>query len=209
MTTLEEKSVETEIDEGNDSDETIEPQDDVIEEKVEEVVKPVEVKEEKPAPVKKVKKKMGRPPKPLEEKLAKQVVVKEMIIYMVQNETGGFDKVKNPKLSVTDIKKANLKKEKEEKEIELGKALQTRKNGKVDKRSENKRTPAQIAATERMIAANKKKREEKNQQKKKETKEIVKETVKESVREVVSEPFYKPKEVVPPKPVDPYADLIF
>ena len=209
MTTLEEKSVETDIDDGNDSDETIEPQDDVIEEKVEEVEKPVEVKEDKPAPVKKVKKKMGRPPKPLEEKLAKQVVVKEKIIYMVQNETGGFDKVKNPKLTVTDIKKANLKKEKEEKEIELGKALQTRKNGKVDKRSENKRTPAQIAATERMIAANKKRREEKNQQKKKETKEIVKETVKESVREVVQEPFYKPKEVVPPKPVDPYANLIF
>ena len=209
MATLEEKSVETEIDDGYDSDETIEPQDDVIEEKVEEVEKPVEVKEDKPAPVKKVKKKMGRPPKSLEEKLAKQVVVKEKIIYMVQNETGGFDKVKNPKLTVTDIKKANLKKEKEEKEIELGKALQTRKNGKVDKRSENKRTPAQIAATERMIAANKKRREEKNQQKKKETKEIVKETVKESVREVVQEPFYKPKEVIPPKPIDPYADLIF
>ena len=206
MTTLEEKSVETEIDDGNDSDETIEPQDDIIEEKVEEVEKPVE---EKPEPVKKVKKKMGRPAKSLEEKLAKQVVIKEKIIYMVQNTDGSFEKVKHPKLTVTDVKKANLKKEKEMKEIELGKALQTRKNGKVDNRSANKRTPAQIAATERMIAANKKKREEKNQQKKKETKEIVKETVKESVREVVQEPFYKPKEVVPPKPVDPYADLIF
>jgi len=209
MATLEEKSVETDIDDGNDSDETIEPTDDVIEEKVEEVEKPVEVKEDKPAPVKKVKKKMGRPPKPLEEKLAKQVVVKEKIIYMVQNTDGSFEKVKNPKLTVTDVKKANLKKKKEMKEIELGKVLQTRKNGKVDKRSENKRTPAQIAATERMIAANKKKREAKNQQKKKETKEIVKETVKESVREVVQEPFYKPKEVVTPKPVDPYENLIF
>jgi hypothetical protein len=206
---LEEKTVETDIDDGTESDTTIEPQDDVIEEKLQEIETPVEVKEEKPEPIKKVKKRMGRPPKSLEEKLAKQVVIKEKIVYMVQNTDGSFDKVKNPKLTVTDVKKANLKKEKEMKEIELGKALQTRKNGKIDKRSENKRTPAQIAATERMIAANKKKREAKNQQKKKETKEIVKETVKESVREVVQEPFYKPKEVVPPKPIDPYADLIF
>ena len=143
---------------------------------------------------KEVKKKgKGRPPKPIEEKLAKQVVVKEKIIYMVQNEKGEFEKAKNPKLTVKELKKIELNKQKEQKEIELGKTLQTRKNGKIDNRSAKVRTPAQIEATKRMVEANKKRREEKAQHKEKENKTILKETVKDSVREVVNEPFYEPK----------------
>ena len=148
-----------------------------------EIVENVEVK----------KKGKGRPPKPIEEKLAKQVVVKEKIIYMVQNEKGEFEKAKNPKLTVKELKKIELNKQKEQKEIELGKTLQTRKNGKIDNRSAKVRTPAQIEATKRMVEANKKRREEKAQHKEKENKTILKETVKDSVREVVNEPFYEPK----------------
>ena len=181
-----------------DSDATIEPE--------EEVVKEEPVKEEPVEPVKKVvkKKKVGRPAKPLEEKLAKQVVVKEKIIYMVQNDKGEFEKAKNPKMTARDLKKIQLEKEKEAKELELGKKLLAKKNGKIDTRSTMKRTPAQIEATRKMVEANKLRRAEKNKATKKENKEIVKASVKESVKEVLQEPFYEPA-----KQVDPYANMIF
>lgn len=152
--------------------------------------------------LKKPKKPKGRPKKPIEEKLAKQVITKEKIIYMVQNDKGEYEKAKNPKITARELKKMELQKEKERKEIELGKTLQTRKNGKVDNRSAKQRTPAQIEATKRLVEANKKRREEKSKYKKEESKQVI----KESVREVVNEPFYQPKPVKPP---DPYANLIF
>ena len=157
-------------------------------------IKEVEVEEIKP------KKPKGRPKKPIEEKLAKQVITKEKIIYMVQNDKGEYEKAKNPKITSRELKKMELQKEKEKKEIELGKTLQTRKNGKVDNRSAKSRTPAQIEATKRMLEANKKRREEKSKYKKEEHKQVI----KDSVREVVNEPFYQP-----PKPADPYANLKF
>ena len=67
------------------------------------------------------KKPKGRPKKPIEEKLAKQVITKEKIIYMVQNEKGEYEKAKNPKLTARELKKMELEKQKERKEIELGK----------------------------------------------------------------------------------------
>ena len=146
------------------------------------------------------KKPKGRPKKPIEEKLAKQVITKEKIIYMVQNEKGEYEKAKNPKLTARELKKMELEKEKERKEIELGKKLQTRKNGKIDNRSAKQRTPAQIEATKKLVEANKKRREEKNKFQKEEKKQII----KESVREVVNEPFYQP-----PKPPNPYDNMKF
>jgi len=148
------------------------------------------------------KKPRGRPKKSLEEKLAKQVITKEKVIYMVQNDKGEFEKAKNPKITARELKKMELQKEKERKEIELGKTLQTRKNGKLDNRSVKQRTPAQIEATKRMLEANKKRREEKSKYKKAEEKQVI----KDSVREVVNEPFYQPQ---PAKPVDPYSNLKF
>ena len=142
------------------------------------------------------KKPKGRPPKSLEEKLAKQVIVKEKIIYMVQNDKGDYEKAKNPKITVKELKKIELNKHKEQKEIELGKTLQTRKNGKIDNRSAKVRTPAQIEATRKLVESNKKRREEKTEHKEKQDKTILKETVKDSVREVVNEPFYEPKKKV-------------
>ena len=151
----------------------------------------------------------GRPKKPLAEKLAKQVVVKEKIIYMVQNEKGDYEKAKNPKITAKELKKIELNKQKEQKEIELGKTLQTRKNGKIDNRSAKVRTPAQIEATRRLVEANKKRREEKTTHKK----EVKKQIIKDSVREVVNEPFYQPKPKAEPKepvePVNPYANMVF
>ena len=90
------KQIYVESDEENaDSDETIEPepQPEVNKETAEEEV------------LSPVKKKKGRPAKTLEEKLAKQTIVKEKLIYMIPNESGGYDKVKNKQLTARDIKK--------------------------------------------------------------------------------------------------------
>ena len=147
-------------------------------------------KKSKPIPI---PKKKGRPPKPLEEKLAKQVITKEKVIYMVQNEKGDYEKMKKPKFTARELKKMELEKEKEKKELELGKKLIQRKNGKIDKRSigGSNRSLAQIEATRRLVEANKKRRAEKQENKNNEVKNMI----KNSVKEVVSEPavFYEPK----------------
>lgn len=167
------------------------------------VKKPELVKEEVNEIVKETVKPRGRPKKPLEERLAKQVVIKEKIIYMLQNDKGEFEKAKNPKITMKELKKIELNKQKELKEVELGKTLQTRKNGKIDNRSAKVRTPAQIEATRRLVEANKKRKADKDIYKKSQSKEII----KESVREVVNEPFYEPPK--PQPPVNPYDLFIF
>jgi ATP-dependent Lon protease len=161
------------------------------------------VKEEVKETVNEIVKARGRPKKSLEERLAKQVVIKEKIIYMVQNDKGEFEKAKNPKITMKELKKIELNKQKEIKEVELGKTLQTRKNGKIDNRSAKVRTSAQIEATRRLVEANKKRKADKDTYKKSQSKEII----KESVREVVNEPFYEPPK--PQPPVNPYDLFIF
>lgn len=199
------------------SDESIEPQspttvnvieeyDYIVEEKPKKEKvkkKKIEVLENLQEEVIKKAKPRGRPKKPLEEKLAKQIITKEKIIYMVQNDKGDYEKAKNPKITNRELKKIELNKHKEQKEIELGKTLQIRKNGKIDNRSAKVRTPAQIEATRKLVEANKKRREDKTTHKK----EVKKQIIKESVREVVNEPFYQPPAIV--KPINPYEGMIF
>ena len=191
------KQIYVESDEENaDSDETIEPepQPEVNKETAEEEV------------LSPVKKKKGRPAKTLEEKLAKQTIVKEKLIYMIPNESGGYDKVKNKQLTARDIKKIEEEKKITEMEKELGKKLLRKSNGKLDKRSvgEKTRTPAQIEATKKMLAANEKRRaaqkELKNMKKEIKTKEVVKEALNEVI--------YKPSPKPDIKP-DPYANIRF
>jgi hypothetical protein len=181
-----------------DSDETIEPepQPEVNKETAEEEVL---------SPVKK-KKPKGRPPKPLEEKLAKQTIVKEKIIYMIPNENGGYDKVKNKQLTARDLKKIEEEKKITEMEKELGKKLLRKSNGKLDKRSigERTRTPAQIEATKKMLAANEKRRAAQRELKDLKKENKTKEIVKQSLEEVI----YKPSKKVEPKPT-PYDNLKF
>ena len=185
-------------DENADSDETIEaePPTEINKETAEEEVL---------SPVKK-KKPKGRPPKPLEEKLAKKTIIKEKVIYMVPDDKGGYTEQKNKQLTKRDLKKIEERKKVEEMEKELGKKLLTKKNGKVDKRSigEKTRTPAQIAATKAMLAANEKRRAAQRELKdlKKETK--TKEIVKQSLEEVIYKPSPKP-DIKP----DPYANIRF
>jgi len=197
------------------SDETIEPDEEVVVEKtVGKGLPTVKIGVTEP---KKVKKKMGRPRLSEEEKLAKRVIVKEKVIYMVQNADGDFEKVKKPILSKTELKKAEREKARVEQEVELGKKLAARKNGIVDKRSANKRTAAQIAATQRMVSANKARKAARDAEKEAKTKKIVKESLKEVVSEPVEKPpekpFYEPKQSTPapaaPVKEDPYKNMVF
>lgn len=181
--------------EAEDSDETIEPEPQTTNE-IEEVSSPVKQK----------KKPKGRPPKPLEEKLAKQTIVKEKIIYMIPNENGGYDKVKNKQLTARDLKKIEEEKKITEMEQQLGKKLLRKSNGKLDKRSigDRTRTPAQIEATKKMLAANEKRRAAQ-----KELKDLKKENkTKEVVKEALNEVIYKPSKKAEPKPT-PYDNLRF
>jgi len=219
----------------SDSDCTIEPEE-VVEEEVVEPEPPKKTKSKaKPRakPVKKIKpskreyeegddeaspeeeapkKRRGRPALSKEEKLAKQVIKTEKVIYMIPDEKkGGYKKCK-PELGVRAIKKMELQAEKEKAEVALGKALVQTKKGAIDKRSSTKRTPAQIAATAKLVEANRLRREAAGKLKEAEKKEKVvnkkieqKEIVKAAVREVVSEPYYEPKPIAP----DPYGGLQF
>jgi len=184
-------------DENADSDESIEPV-----QQIEINKEPVEEKVLIP-----LNKKKGRPPKPLAEKLAKQTIIKEKVVYMIPDESGGYKEVKNKQLTARDLKKIEERKQVEKMELELGKKLLTKKNGKVDKRSigEKTRTPAQIAATKAMLEANVKRRAAQRELKdmKKETK--TKEIVKEALEEIVYKPSKKPE----PKPPSPYDNLKF
>ena len=155
--------------------------------------------EPEPAPVKRGR---GQPKlteqQKLERKLSKKTIVKEKTIYMIPDDKGGFKKVKNPVLSDVALRRLKRQEEKEKEEVKLGKALVAKKNGGIDKRSNATRTPAQQASLQRMLEANKKRREAQKDLKKEQTKNVI----KESVREVVHEPFYQPK-IAPPAPAPP------
>jgi hypothetical protein len=206
------KKIYVESDDDNDSDDTIEPQETVVEEiKLKNNKKIIENETEQEELLSPVKKKKGRPAKTehekLEEKLSKKTIIKEKVIYMIQDpESGGYKEVKNKQLTARDLKKIEERKKAEQMEIELGKKLLRTKNGKVDKRSigEKTRTPAQVAATQKMLEANIKRR-----QAQKELKDMKKETkTKEIVKEALEEIVYKPSKKPDPKP-SPYDNLKF
>ena len=134
----------------------------------------------------KLVKKKGRPPKPIEEKLAKQVIKKEKIVYVIQGEDGKLTRKDPAKLGVRDLKKLKIEDEAQKAELEYGKKLGRLKNGKA--KIPKTRTEAQKRATEKMLEANRLRRAGKKSEAKIERKEEIKEVVKESVKEVVQEP---------------------
>jgi hypothetical protein len=131
-------------------------------------------------------KKKGRPPKPIEEKLAKQVIRKEKIVYIIQDENGKLIKKDPNKLGVRDLRKLKVEDEAQTTELQYGKKLARLKNGKA--KIPKQRTEAQKRATEKMLEANRLRRAGKKSTAKIERKEEIKEVVKESVKEVVQEP---------------------
>lgn len=204
------KKIYVESDDDNDSDATIEPENEDTTQNNKKLIKnklnQESDQEEITSPVKK-KNKVGRPEKSLEEKLAKKTIIKEKVIYMIPDENGGFKEQKNKQLTARDLKRIEDKKKVEEMEKELGKKLIQKKNGKVDKRSigGRTRTPAQIEATKKMLEANKKRRAAE-----KELKDVKKTTKnKEIVKEALEEVIYKPSKKPEPKPPSPYDNLKF
>ena len=89
-------------------------------------------------------------------------------------------------------------------EQQMGKKIYRTKKGKPDLRSVKVRTPAQIAATERMLAANKAKREAKQ----KGDESAQKSSQKQAVKEVVSELARMPMARTPTMTRDQYASYL-
>ena len=161
-----------------------ETQAEVIEEPVVEEVKP--------------KKRMGRPPKSLEEKLAKQVIVKEKLIYVIQDPvTGNMVRKDASKMGKMELKKLQQQQEHDELEIKYGRSLAKLKNGKT--KLPRERTEAQKAATLLLVERNKIRRAEQKKQKEQKQKDDLKEAVTQSVVEVVSRPAIKVQPQKPPE----------
>jgi len=103
---------------------------------------------------------LGRKPKvnPKEEIVVNREIQK--IIYMIPDGHGGFEKHLNkPRISKKDIQYHKNVMEAEQEEFIAGKVLLKTKQGKVDNRSKKARSPAQIKATEALVARAKQRRD--------------------------------------------------
>ena len=146
----------------------------------------------------KPKKRMGRPPKSLEEKLAKQVIVKEKLIYVIQDPvTGNMVRKDASKMGARELKKLQQQQEHDELEVKYGRSLAKLKNGKT--KLPRERTEAQKAATALLVERNKIRRAEQKKQKEQKQKDDLKEAVTQSVVEVVSRPAIKVQPQKPPE----------
>jgi hypothetical protein len=158
-----------------------------------------EVKEEPEPP----KPKRGRPKKGEEKpkvevktKIKRAPKVVEKIIYCVPDfENGGYQKVKVKPLNNKELRKLENEIEADETEIREKTKYLRKVDGKIDNRSRKERTPAQIAATKKLVESRKKALADKKAQKEndkqkqvKEQKEIIKESIEEAVVETVAKP---------------------
>ena len=97
--------------------------------------------------------------KPKEEIVVNREIQK--IIYMIPDGKGNFEKHLNkPRISKKDIQYQKNLIEVEKEELITGKILLKTKQGKLDNRSKKSRTPAQIKATEALVARAKSRRED-------------------------------------------------
>ena len=141
-------------------------------------------------------KRKGRPPKPIEEKLAKQVIHKEKIVYMIPDNNGGYTEYKNPpKLTKKDMKKIENEKKFKEEQEQIGKKLLQKRNGTTDKRSLPKKEPTQkqIEARKRFVEMNKKRAEDRRNKKNEDLSRIVHNSVVEVVKTPASQIQKKPE----------------
>jgi hypothetical protein len=156
----------------------------------------------KRAEQRKLDKEQGKPVKETKPKThTKEIIHKEKIIYMIPDNSGGYKEVKNPpKLTKKDIKKHENELEVQKQEELLGRKLVRKKNGTADKRSSNTkavRSPAQIAASKKLVEMNKKKKEDRlkaAEQKEKSKFEDIKEEISDTIINVVSKPIQQVKE---------------
>jgi len=153
----------------------------------------------KRAEQRKLDKEEGKPVKPT--KHTKEIIKTEKIIYMIPDNSGGYKEVKNPpKLTKKDIKRHENELEVQKQEELIGRKLIRKKNGTTDKRSSNTkavRTPAQIAASKKLVELNKKRKEDRLNQKEQKEKikiENMKEEITDTIIDVVSKPIQQVKE---------------
>jgi len=109
-------------------------------------------------------KRLGRPPRgPPKTDKGEIIVNKEVqkIIYMIPDGKGNFEQHLNkPRISKRELQyEKNIMKAQEEELLAGGRKLLKTKRGNVDNRSTKKRTPAQIAATEKLVEQSRLKRE--------------------------------------------------
>ena len=148
------------------------------------------------------KKPKGRPPKPIEEKLAKQIITKEKIIYMIPDDSGGYTEFKNQKLTKKDMRKIENDKLFKKEQEEVGKKLIQKRNGALDKRSLPKKEPTQkqIDARLNFVANNKKRAEDRRKLKNDDISRIVHNTVVDVVKTPANQIQKKPAPTPTPAP---------
>ena len=153
-----------------------------------------------PAIITPIKQKRGRPKKNKTE----SIKIIEKKIYMVQDDNGDYVEKKEKPLSARDLKKIEVEKQNIKTEIEIGKKLIRKKNGKLDNRSVKERSPAQIAHSIKLVELNRLRREKKLIDSKKELDNSIDNSVKKSMIKIITEPKKMLKDVVPdykpPKP---------
>lgn len=147
-------------------------------------------------------KELGKPVKETKPtKHTKEIIKTEKIIYMIPDNSGGYKEVKNPpKLTKKDIKRHENELEVQKQEELIGRKLIRKKNGTTDKRSSNTkavRSPAQIAASKKLVEMNIKRKEDRLNQKKQMEKvklENMKEEITDTIIDVVSKPIQQVKQ---------------
>ena len=221
METIEENKVLVENeDSGNESDSSLDSNDlndlqnslsNTFEKEKEIIIFPtIPVIEDKPLVIKDkpkepiiitpIKQNRGRPKKNKTE----TIKIIEKKIYMVQDDNGDYVEKKEKPLSARDLKKIEIEKQNIKTEIEIGKKLIRKKNGKLDNRSVKERSPAQIAHSIKLVELNRLRREKKLIDSKKELDTSIDNSVKKSMIKIITEPKKMLKDVVPdykpPKP---------
>ena len=221
METIEENKVLVENeDSGNESDSSLDSNDlndlqnslsNTFEKEKEIIIFPtIPVIEDKPLVIKDkpkepiiitpIKQNRGRPKKNKTE----TIKIIEKKIYMVQDDNGDYVEKKEKPLSARDLKKIEIEKQNIKTEIEIGKKLIRKKNGKLDNRSVKERSPAQIAHSIKLVELNRLRREKKLIDSKKELDNSIDNSVKKSMIKIITEPKKMLKDVVPdykpPKP---------
>ena len=213
---IQETEPETDIDSGEDSDETI--NDETLNEEDVQVVTETVEQQPPPSPV---KKKRGRPAGskngPVNVQIVKVVKVpkervrKPKIVYVVEGESGDLTEIDKSKLKPAQTKptKKELKLIENEKlveqvEKEVGKRVKTTSKGKPDKRSTT-RTEAQIEATRKLVESNKQRRLDRLNNEKKDSAEVVKTSVKEVLKEALQDKKPVPKQTPKPKQIKDYS----
>ena len=164
--------------------------------------KPLVIKDKPKEPIiiTPIKQNRGRPKKNKTE----TIKIIEKKIYMVQDDNGDYVEKKEKPLSARDLKKIEIEKQNIKTEIEIGKKLIRKKNGKLDNRSVKERSPAQIAHSIKLVELNRLRREKKLIDSKKELDTSIDNSVKKSMIKIITEPKKMLKDVVPdykpPKP---------